>query len=130
MGYNIFRKLFVRDEIKTEDEESEKDVVEDELEDDDVLVSISMSYNPDMDIDISCIWKEDSSEASFLLADLLHKIDSGIAATYITNILIKHVSNQPNESEFVAKVFSMYETIKKNSEEERPLVRPSDVFRS
>ena len=88
MGYNIFRKLFVRDEIKTEDEESVKEVVEDEVEDDDVLVSISMSYNPDMDIDISCIWKEDSSEASFLLADLLRKIDSGIAATYITNILI------------------------------------------
>lgn len=126
MGYNIFRKLFSRSKEEAEPEETQEDVVEE----DDSLVSISMSYNTDMDIDISCVWKDDSSEASFLLADLLHKIDSGIAATYITNILIKHVSNEPSESEFVAKVFSMYETIKKNSEEERPLVRPSDVFRN
>ena len=130
MGYNIFRKLFSRSKQEPESEVLEEIEEHEVVEDEHSLVSISMSYNAEMDIDISCIWKDKTDEASFLLADLLHKIDSGIAATYITNILIKHVSNEPSESEFVAGVFSMYETMKKHSEEEQPLVRPSDVFRS
>ena len=44
-------------------------------------------------------------------------------------VLIRHISQNPSDTMFVTKAFSMYETMKKNGEGEQPLVRHSDVFR-
>lgn len=126
--YNIFRKLpFFNKKARAQEEESSEELPKDTVEDE--LVSLTISYNNDLDIDISCIWDEDTDESCFMLADLLYKLDSGVALTYISNVLIRHISQNPSDTMFVTKAFSMYETMKKNGEGQQPLVRPSDVFR-
>ena len=126
--YNIFRKLpFFNKKTKVQEEESSEELSEEPAECE--LVSLKISYNKDLDVDISCIWDEDTDESCFMLADLLYKLDSGVALTYISNVLIRHISQNPSDTMFVTKAFSMYETMKKNGEGQQPLVRPSDVFR-
>jgi len=126
--YNIFRKLpFFNKKAEVQEEELSEELPEEVVETE--LVSLKISYNKDLDIDIACIWDEDTDEACFSLADLLHKLDSGVALTYISNVLIKHISQYPSDAMFVTKAFSMYEKMKENGEAEQPLVRPSNVFR-
>lgn len=126
--YNIFRKLpFFNKKAEVQEEELSEKLPEEVVETE--LVSLKISYNKDLDIDIACIWDEDTDKACFSLADLLHKLDSGVALTYISNVLIKHISQYPSDAMFVTKAFSMYEKMKENGEAEQPLVRPSNVFR-
>ena len=126
--YNIFRKLpFFNKKAKVQEEESSEELPEEAAERE--LISLKISYSKDLDVDISCVWDEDTDESCFMLADLLYKLDSGVALTYISNVLIKHISQNPSDTMFVTKAFSMYETMKKNGEAQQPLVRPSNVFR-
>ena len=126
--YNIFRKLpFFNKKAEVQEEELSEELPEEVVQCE--LVSLNISYNKDLDVDISCVWDEDTDESCFMLADLLYKLDSGVALTHISNVLIRHISQTPSDAMFVTKAFSMYETMKKNGEGQQPLVRPSNVFR-
>ena len=86
--YNIFRKLpFFNKKAEVQEEELSEELPEEVVECE--LVSLNISYNKDLDVDISCVWDEDTDESCFMLADLLYKLDSGVALTYISNVLIK-----------------------------------------
>ena len=118
MGYNIIKKLFwwrKKEEAPPEEPEPE------------FSVSILIGGTKDGDLDIKCEWQEESELTTTLLAEMLFYLDSGFLGPYIQNILIQHVSQNPEATDFMISVFSFLNNISQEASD-RPLIKPSRVF--
>ena len=118
MGYNIIRRLFGR--------KKKEEIVPEEPEPS-FLVSIVIGSMEDGDLDIKCEWQEENEITAVLLAEMLFYLESGFLGPYIQNILIRHVSENPEAGNFIMSTFTLLSDMSK-AVSDKPLVRPSRVF--
>ena len=91
------------------------------------LVSIVIGSMEDGHLDIKCEWKEESETTAVLLAEMLFYLDSGFLGPYIQNILIQHVSENPDTTNFMMSTFTLLNDMSQTMTD-KPLIRPSRVF--
>tara|TARA_B100000029_G_scaffold515089_1_gene620537 strand:+ start:336 stop:719 length:384 start_codon:yes stop_codon:yes gene_type:complete len=119
MGYNIIKRLFWwRKKEETPPEEQA---------DSEFPVSIFIGGTKEGDLDIKCEWQEENELTTALLAEILFYLDSGFLGPYVQNILIQHVSQNPETTDFMISVFTFLNNISQEASD-KPLVRPSRVF--
>ena len=120
MGYNIIKKLFWwRKKEKPLPSKPESDY----------LVSVTVRGEKDGALDIKCEWQEESEISIAMLAEILFYLDSGFIGPYIQNILIKHVSDNPEAEDFIMETFQLLHEMSQTMSD-RPLIKPSNVFGS
>ena len=127
MGYNIFRRLFrwKKEEPKEEEKEQEP---EEEHEENPSVISLSLSILRSGDLDVNCKWENEGYDSAVMLGEILCYLKNGTLSVYVINILIKHISENPESAEFLNTVFGVAQKIE-DSGGSYPLVRPSQVFK-
>ena len=118
MGYNIIGRLFGRKKkVETVAEEPKPNFV----------VSIVIGSLDNGDLDVKCEWQEENEETSGLLAEVLFYLESGFIGPHIQSILVQHVSENPETTDFIMSTFRTLHDMSQ-TQTNRPLIRPSRVF--
>jgi len=121
MGYNIIKKLFGWKKKETPEPEPEP---EPELE---FIVSIVIGAK-DSGLDVKCEWHEENDATIVALAEILFHLESGFLGPYIQNILLGHMSENPESQDFILAALNIFTDMSQTTSS-LPLVKPSDVFR-
>jgi hypothetical protein len=87
--------------------------------------SIVFSILTDGNIYVNCQWNKDQSPEEY--GELLYKITSGELASEIIKILMNYAKSSPSNASTVNQVLESWQNTK-NSSENNPLIKPSDVF--
>ena len=122
MGYNIIKKLFGRKQKETPEQEQEQ---EPEPE---FIISIVIGAKDSGELDVKCEWHEENDKTIVALAEILFHLESGFLGPYVQNILLGHMSENPEAQDFIVTALNIF-TDMSQSTSGSPLVKPSDVFR-
>ena len=118
MGYNIIKKLFGWKKKETPEQEPELEFI----------VSIIIGAKNSGELDVKCEWHEENDKTTVALAEILFHLESGFLGPYIQNILLGHMSENPDSQDFIMTALNIFTDMSQPTSSS-PLVKPSDVFR-
>ena len=93
MGYNIIKKLFGRKQKETPEQEQEPEP--------EFIISIVIGAKNSGELDVKCEWHEENDKTIVALAEILFHLESGFLGPYVQNILLGHMSENPEAHDFI-----------------------------